>query len=307
MKTPTPRLAAALACTLLFAFYPLSAQLDTDAAPKSPPITASFAADYRYSSYLPPEEAGDRWRSAQSASFEARARAGNLFSFSARVETDGKPGSFDPDAAIETLSLAFSPFPACTLTAGKQNLQWGTARAFSSITRLAPPVDPLEPEGSSRSVTGVRADLIPAWWLSLTGVALPGSVPGSPADETTGALRAELLVLTPTSLSGSSARLAPAEIGKRPSSATPPASLLFSACTAKASTLSTAPATHRLPEASGSTFLHGSTAPLSPRPNTSGFPKTPTANTACSWTFPAFRFRATCGQAFLRLPHPMLP
>ncbi|TAH55502.1 MAG: hypothetical protein EWM51_02375 [Treponema sp.] len=195
MKTPTPRLAAALACTLLFAFYPLSAQLDTDAAPKSPPITASFAADYRYSSYLPPEEAGDRWRSAQSASFEARARAGNLFSFSARVETDGKPGSFDPDAAIETLSLAFSPSPACTLTAGKQNLQWGTARAFSSITRLAPPVDPLEPEGSSRSVTGVRADLIPAWWLSLTGVALPGSVPGSPADETTGALRAELLVL----------------------------------------------------------------------------------------------------------------
>jgi len=160
MKTPTPRLAAALACTLLFAFYPLSAQLDTDAAPKSPPITASFAADYRYSSYLPPEEAGDRWRSAQSASFEARARAGNLFSFSARVETDGKPGSFDPDAAIETLSLAFSPSPACTLTAGKQNLQWGTARAFSSITRLAPPVDPLEPEGSSRSVTGVRAELL---------------------------------------------------------------------------------------------------------------------------------------------------
>lgn len=187
-------LAAALACSCAAACIPLSGQ-EFPQQSEEPPLTASFAADYRYASYLPDEDAGDRWRSAQTASFEVNTRKGSLFAFSARVETDGSAGGLDPDKAIETLSLSFSPIPALTLTAGKQNLQWGTARAFSSITRLAPPVAPLDPERSSRSVTGVRADLIPAWWLSLTAAALPGAAPGSPTDEATGALRAELLVL----------------------------------------------------------------------------------------------------------------
>lgn len=134
-----------------------------------------------------------RWKTAQTGTVGLTARAGNEFSLAARLEAPYTNAALTADDVVDELAVSWTPAPVLALTGGKQILKWGTARALSSIDRLAPPLDPLDPAKSRRGVTGFRADLIPTWWLSVSAVAVPPLLDGGYLDTTTLALRAEVL------------------------------------------------------------------------------------------------------------------
>lgn len=136
----------------------------------------------------------DRWKTAQTGTIALTARGGNAFSLAARLEAPYTNDPLRADDVIDELAVSWAPAPIMSLTAGKQILKWGTARALSSIDRLAPPLDPLDPAKTRRGVTGFRADVIPTWWLSVSTVAVPPLLDGGYFDTTTLALRTELLV-----------------------------------------------------------------------------------------------------------------
>ena len=128
-------------------------------------------------------EGNSTWRTGERAKFGIRARSGNNLVVEARVESDFSGGSLTGDQVLRELSLSWSPASFAILTAGKQNLKWGTARAFSSIDALddsgttpAPSTDPLDPSSTARGVTGLRADILPVWWMSISALALPAPV-----------------------------------------------------------------------------------------------------------------------------------
>lgn len=135
----------------------------------------------------------DRWQTAQNGTVALAARGGNAFSLAARLAAPYTNEPLKADEVIDELSVSWAPAPVMSLTAGKQILKWGTARALSSIDRLAPPLDPLDPAKSRRGVSGLRADLIPTWYLSVSTVAVPPLLDGGYLDTTTLALRAEIL------------------------------------------------------------------------------------------------------------------
>lgn len=135
---------------------------------------------------------GGRWRTNATGTLGLAAKRGNEFSLDMQVEVPCTGDALAADV-IDVLAFSWSPAPVVMLTAGKQNLKWGTARVFSSIEKLAPPIDPLDPQQSRRGITGVRADIIPTWWLSFSAVAIPSAASGGYLDETTLAARAEIL------------------------------------------------------------------------------------------------------------------
>lgn len=177
-----------LAALTVVAFPDAAAAEETESKGFATTVSLGFS----FESYDPLSGSG-RWRTEESGTLGCTARHGNEFSLAAEMEVPYTGEPLSADGVVDELAASWAPSPFVMLTAGKQNLKWGTARAFSSIDRLAPPLDPLDPDKTRRGVTGLRADVIPTWWLSVSAVAIPPSTDGGYLDETTYALRAEIL------------------------------------------------------------------------------------------------------------------
>ncbi len=136
-------------------------------------------------------DGSDRWNSSESARVEITARYGNRLVLDAELNApfNRADAPISADEALRELSIKWDAGDAVVLTAGKQNLKWGTARVFSAVDSLSPALDPLDPTQTDRGVTGLRFDIIPTWWFSVAGVALPSSI----LDRSTFGLRAEFL------------------------------------------------------------------------------------------------------------------
>ncbi len=158
-------------------------------APQGPCFQTVTEAGFNLEAYEIPGSGGE-WGTSEKVALEISVRRGNSLVIRAGVESDfsGKPLS--ADSVLRELSLSWQAGPAVIAVAGKQSLKWGTARVFSSIAGLTVPLDPLRPAETERGVTGVRLDILPTWWASLSILALP-----APAlNDSTAALRAEFLV-----------------------------------------------------------------------------------------------------------------
>lgn len=158
-------------------------------APGAQPLTTSMEAGFTYDAFSPLNSTG-RGKNAEKAIFGIAARKGNALSLDGRVEARFSGEPLLVDDLVRELALSWTASPLVVLTAGKQKLKWGTAHVFSSIDSLAKPINPLDPQGTDRGVTGLRMDLIPTWWMSLSTLAIPDA---SYADRSTGAFRAEFL------------------------------------------------------------------------------------------------------------------
>ena len=136
-------------------------------------------------------DGSDRWYSSESARVGLTARYGNRLVLDAELNApfNRADSPISADKALRELSVKWDAGDSVVLTAGKQNLKWGTARVFSAVDSLSPALDPLDPAQTDRGVTGLRFDIIPTWWFSLAGVALPSSA----LDRSTVGLRAEFL------------------------------------------------------------------------------------------------------------------
>lgn len=95
----------------------------------------------------------------------------------------------DARTVMQQLAVRVSPGDRLTLIAGKQRLNWGTAKVFSAIDTLEPRPNPLDVRPLPPGVAGLKAVLIPTELLSFSGVALPASRPRASAF----ALRADLV------------------------------------------------------------------------------------------------------------------
>jgi hypothetical protein len=198
MISRKPRRALAYAALLFFAGFTLDAEdapieESPDAATPAPDnaerFTGALEAGFEYDAYETVSGSG-RWKNGETAYVDFSARRGSALSLSGKVEAPFTGEALSADDVFKELALSWAPSPILSLTAGKQRLKWGTARVFSSVDALAPPLDPLDPEGTDRGVTGLRADIIPTWWLSASALAVPA--PTYP-DQTTAAFRAEIL------------------------------------------------------------------------------------------------------------------
>ncbi len=133
------------------------------------------------------------WLSTERIWLDLSIRYGNVFKCNGYLEAGyGADASapLEADHLIRELSLAFNLGPWGMATAGKQRLEWGTARVFSSIDTLEAPIDPAEPDTPRRGVTGLRIDIFPTWFLGITALA----VPARDLQKTLYAGRLELLV-----------------------------------------------------------------------------------------------------------------
>jgi len=153
------------------------------------PLTTSIEAGFSYDAFSPLNGTG-RGKNAEKAIVGITARKGNNLTLDGRVEAHFSGDPLIADDLVRELALSWTASPLVVLTAGKQKLKWGTAHVFSSIDSLAKPINPLDPQGSNRGVTGLRADFIPTWWMSLSALAIPDA---AYADRSTAAFRAEFL------------------------------------------------------------------------------------------------------------------
>jgi len=136
-------------------------------------------------------DGSSRWYTSETARVGLTARYGNRLVLDAELEAPfNRSDSYvSADRVLRELSVEWDAGDYLVLTAGKQNLKWGTARVYSSVDALSPALDPLDPDQTDRGVTGLRFDAIPTWWFSVAGVALPASI----LDRSTAGLRAEIL------------------------------------------------------------------------------------------------------------------
>lgn len=156
------RAAGLLAC--LFAAFAAGAQ---DAGP-----VVTTSAGWTFSAR--DKTGGDiTWTTEETAFAGLTARWGSSLELSGTVRSDFSGRSVTADDLLDQLALTWTANGFTILTAGKQRLSWGTARVFSAIDSLEPPLDPLDPKAKPRGVTGLKAELIPLDWMSVWVLALP--------------------------------------------------------------------------------------------------------------------------------------
>ncbi len=80
-----------------------------------------------------------------------------------------------PDAVIQQLYIRVSPFAGVTVSAGKQRLNWGTAKVFSAIDTLEVRANPLDVRSVLSGVSGLKVEILPSDWFGLSLAVLPGS------------------------------------------------------------------------------------------------------------------------------------
>jgi len=89
------------------------------------------------------------------------------------------PVSLDRDLSLNTvlqqLAVRLALSDSVTLVAGKQRLNWGTAKIFSAIDTLEARANPIDVRSILAGVAGVKAVFIPTDWLSFSLVGLPAS------------------------------------------------------------------------------------------------------------------------------------
>lgn len=179
---------------ILFIFFIVGAFTHIAVFGSEPHIDSQFFAEYACTSFLPQKTDSNDWLINQSVFFDAEIQSAQTVQLRASILADGNYQQLSADSLIDELALSFRPNSYLAFKGGKQNILWGTARAFSSITKLAPPVDPLGSTRYSRSIMGTRFDIIPTWFMSFSGVVLPGQGASSRLKDTTYALRGEFLI-----------------------------------------------------------------------------------------------------------------
>lgn len=115
------------------------------------------------------------WKTSESAFVGLSARWGSSLTLATTLKSDFSGAPLNADDALDELALTWTANSFSILTVGKQRLSWGTARVFSAIDSLEPPLDPSDPKAKPRGVTGIKAELIPLDWASLWLLALPAS------------------------------------------------------------------------------------------------------------------------------------
>jgi hypothetical protein len=120
--------------------------------------------------------AGDSWTGSQESGVSLNVRTplglevvGN---FVVPLELDTAPS---PDALIAQLFVKASPAEGMSVSAGRQRLNWGTAKVFSPIDILEARADPLDVRPFLPGVSGVKLDIFPNDRLGVSLVALPAS------------------------------------------------------------------------------------------------------------------------------------
>jgi hypothetical protein len=78
-----------------------------------------------------------------------------------------------PEAVVLQLFVRFSPFDGATVSAGRQRLNWGTAKIFSAIDTLEVRANPLDLRVVLPGVTGLKVELMPSDRIGISLVALP--------------------------------------------------------------------------------------------------------------------------------------
>lgn len=126
------------------------------------------------SSYLfAAQDGSDGWVTSQAAAVGLSGRWGSSFKLDGQLRApfDGTPVT--ADALVQQLTLTWNPSSWAVVTFGKQRLKWGTARVFSAVDGLEPTYDPLHPRAVLDGVTGVKAEVLPTDWLSVSTLILP--------------------------------------------------------------------------------------------------------------------------------------
>lgn len=160
--------------------------------PGAPGLESTLGAGFIFDAAA--RSASASWLSTERIWLDLSLRHGNVFKFNGYLEAsygDEAPDPLQADRLIRELSLAFNLGHWGMATAGKQRLEWGTARVFSSIDTLEAPIDPADPDTPRRGVTGLRIDIFPTWFLGITALA----VPARELENTLYAGRLELLVV----------------------------------------------------------------------------------------------------------------
>ena len=145
--------------------------MDNEIQDERPALQTTMKGDFSFYAFEP-VSGSDRWQTVEKSGLGITARNAT-FSINTQLEADFTGTALSADDVIKQLALSWNPSSILSLTGGKQILKWGTARVFSSIDALEPPIDPLSQDDTDRGVTGFRADLIPTWWLSFSILALP--------------------------------------------------------------------------------------------------------------------------------------
>ncbi len=113
---------------------------------------------------------------AQEAGLELNLRSGTGLEFISDFVLPLNPElDTPPDAVIQQLYIRVSPFAGVTLTAGKQRLNWGTAKVFSAIDTLEVRANPLDVRSVLSGVSGLKVEILPSDWFGLSLAVLPGS------------------------------------------------------------------------------------------------------------------------------------
>lgn len=157
-----------LAALWMAAAVGLSAQ---DAVPGGNPST-TLTASYSFAT----QDGSDGWVTSQAAALGFTGRWGSAFTLEGQLRApfDGSPVT--ADALLQQLTLTWNPSAWGVVTFGKQRLKWGTARVFAAVDGLEPSFDPLHPRSVLDGVTGVKVEVLPTDWLSVSALVLPAPI-----------------------------------------------------------------------------------------------------------------------------------
>ncbi len=120
--------------------------------------------------------ASDSWTGSQEAgvSLNVRTPLGLevVGDFVVPLELDTAPS---PDALIAQLFVKVSPAEGMSVSAGRQRLNWGTAKVFAPIDILEARANPLDVRPFLPGVSGIKLDIFPNDSLGVSLAALPAS------------------------------------------------------------------------------------------------------------------------------------
>jgi len=119
---------------------------------------------------------GSDWVASQAASLGLTGRWGQSLKLEGQVKAPFDGSALTSDALIQQLALAWNLNEWSVVTFGKQRLKWGTSRVFSAVDGLEPTYDPLHPQAVLDGVTGIKVEVLPTDWLSLSALVLPTAV-----------------------------------------------------------------------------------------------------------------------------------
>ena len=120
----------------------------------------------------------DRWLTGQSAFIGIDYRYSHFIGVQARVVSSLQgEGAVTLMPTLQQLSLMIAPLDWASITMGRQNLKWGTARTYNAIDALEVVAEPFAASFTDdvirRGFSGMKLLLIPNEWLSFSLLGIP--------------------------------------------------------------------------------------------------------------------------------------